>query len=75
LVTQAGNAYTQSFEQGRIVSTDTDTEDISADGMACRIPAPEVLEIIREGAARIVRVDHAQLRRAIAALHEDTKPS
>ena len=70
VVTSAADAYAQSFEQGRIVCTTT--ADTFADGMACRMPAAEALEIIAEGAARIVRVDDGEIRRAIVALHEDT---
>jgi len=55
VVSSAADAYAQSFEQGRIVCTKT--ADTFADGMACRMPAAEALEIIAEGAARIVRVD------------------
>ena len=40
--------------------------------MACRMPAAEALEIINQGATRIVRVDDAEIRQAIVALHEDT---
>lgn len=70
VVSSAADAYAQSVEQGRIVCTET--ADTFADGMACRMPAPEALEIIRKGAARIMRVDDAEIRQAIVALHEDT---
>jgi threonine dehydratase len=70
VVSSAADAYAQSVEQGRIVSTET--ADTFADGMACRMPAPQAFEIIRKGAARIVRVDDAEIRQAIVALHEDT---
>ncbi|MFG3691929.1 threonine dehydratase [Stutzerimonas stutzeri] len=70
VVSSAADAYAQSFEQGRIVCTET--ADTFADGMACRMPAPEALEIIRQGATRIVRVDDSEIRQAIGALHEDT---
>ncbi|MCQ2028373.1 threonine dehydratase [Stutzerimonas zhaodongensis] len=70
VVSSAADAYAQSYEQGRTVCTET--ANTFADGMACRIPAPEALEIIREGAARIVRVADAEIRQAIRALHEDT---
>ena len=70
VVSSAADAYAQSFEQGRIVTTET--ADTFADGMACRMPAPEALEIIRQGAARIVRVSDEEIRQAIRALHEDT---
>lgn len=70
VVSSAADAYAQSVEQGRVVTTET--ANTFADGMACRMPAPEALEIIREGAARIVRVDDTEIRQAIVALHEDT---
>ncbi len=70
VVSSAADAYAQSVEQGRVVTTET--ANTLADGMACRIPAPEALEIIREGAARIVRVSDAEIRQAIVSLHEDT---
>lgn len=70
VVSSAADAYAQSVEQGRIVCTET--ADTFADGMACRMPVPEALEIIRTGAARILRVDDAAIRHAIVALHEDT---
>lgn len=70
VVSSAADAYARSFEQGRLVCTET--ADTFADGMACRMPVPEALEIIRAGAARIVRVDDAEIRQAIVALHEDT---
>lgn len=70
VVSSAADAYAQSFEQGRIVCTET--AETFADGMACRMPAAEALEIINQGATRIVRVDDAEIRQAIVALHEDT---
>lgn len=70
VVSSAADAYAQSFEQGRIVCTET--AETFADGLACRMPAPEALDIIRTGAARILRVEDAAIREAIRALHEDT---
>ena len=70
VVSSAADAYALSFEQSSLVCTET--ADTFADGMACRMPVPEALEIIRSGAARIVRVDDAEIRQAIVALHEDT---
>lgn len=70
VVSSAADAYAQSFEQGRIVCTET--AETFADGMACRMPAAEALEIINQGATRIVRVDDGEIRQTIVALHEDT---
>lgn len=63
----AADVYAQRFEQGRIVCAET--ADTFTYGMACRMPA---LEIIRNGAAHIVRGIDAQIRQAIVALHQDT---
>ncbi|TLX55305.1 threonine dehydratase [Stutzerimonas nosocomialis] len=71
VVARGADAYAQSFEQGRILHTER--ADTLADGMACRMPAAEAFEIIRNGAARILRVvDDEQIRQAIRILHEDT---
>ncbi|TBU90910.1 threonine dehydratase [Phytopseudomonas dryadis] len=70
VVSSAADAYAQSFAAGRIICTDS--ADTLADGMACRMPQAEALEIIRAGATRIVRVDDEEIRQAIRALHEDT---
>ncbi|MCQ4294097.1 threonine dehydratase [Pseudomonas stutzeri] len=70
VVSRAADVYAQSFEQRRIVCTET--ADTFADGLACRMPATEALAIINRGATRIVRVDDVEIRQAIVALHEDT---
>ena len=69
-VSTEADCYAQSFEQGRMVTTQTATT--LADGMACRVPMPEALEIIRQGATRIVRVSDAEIKAAICAYHADT---
>jgi len=70
VVASGADAYAQSFEQGRLVQTER--ADTLADGMACRQPQQLALDIIRAGAARIVRVDDEEIRGAIRAYHEDT---
>ncbi len=70
VVSTEADCYAQSFEQGRIVTTET--ADTLADGMACRVPMPEAFDIIRTGAARIIRVSDAEIKAAIRAYHEDT---
>lgn len=70
VVASEADAYAQSFEQGKIVSTAS--ADTVADGMACRTPDPEAFDIIRRGVARIVRVSEGEIRSAIRAYHEDT---
>ncbi|UQY32935.1 threonine dehydratase [Pseudomonas fulva] len=70
VVSTAADGYAQSFAAGRVICTDS--ADTIADGMACRMPQPEALEIIRAGAARIVRVDDEEIRQAMRIYHEDT---
>lgn len=70
VVARGADAYAQSFEAGEICRTER--ADTFADGMACRDPQAEALEIIRAGAARILRVDDEEIRAAIRVLHEDT---
>ncbi|MDB6142900.1 MAG: threonine dehydratase [Pseudomonas sp.] len=70
VVSENADAFAQSFEQGRIITTET--ANTFADGMACRMPLPEAFEIIRNGAARIVRVSEDEIAHAIRVFHEDT---
>jgi threonine dehydratase len=70
VVSENADAFAQSVEQGQIVTTET--ANTFADGMACRMPLPEAFEIIRNGAARIVRVSESEIAHAIRVFHEDT---
>lgn len=70
VVSSAADAYAQSFEQGRIVTTAT--ADTFADGMACRMPHPQAFALIHEHAARIVRVSDEEVAEAMRLYHETT---
>jgi threonine dehydratase len=59
-----------SFEAGGPVPTNSAAT--FADGMACRITNPDALAIIRAGAARILRVQEAEIAEAIRAIYADT---
>ena len=50
----------------------TNSADTIADGLAVRVPDAEALAIIRAGAARIVTVSEAEIRRAMRILFTDT---
>ena len=63
VVSSAADAYAQSFEQGRIVTTET--ADTFADGMACRVPHPDAFALVHEHAARIVRVTDDEVAQAM----------
>ena len=63
-------AYARSFESGAIVEG-APAESI-ADGVACRVPDPAALAVIRAGAARIVAVSDEAIRAAMRAVFADT---
>jgi threonine dehydratase len=59
VVAQAAPAYAKSYATGRILSAPV--SETLADGIACSTPHPEALEIIRNGAARIVSVSEGEI--------------
>ena len=63
-------AYALSFEARKAVSTNS--ADTIADGVACRVPAEDALEIIWRGAARVIRVSEGEIKAAMRAYFDDT---
>lgn len=70
VVSRHANAYAQSFAAGELIESPVDTQ--LADGMACRTPQSDALEIIRNGVARIVQVSDAEVAAAMRMLFECT---
>ena len=70
VVAEAAPAYALSFAAGRVVGTETAAT--FADGVACRAPSPEALEILLRGAARVVSVSEDKVAEAMRALFVDT---
>ncbi|RZI78718.1 MAG: threonine dehydratase [Pseudomonas sp.] len=70
VVSTAADAYAQSFEQGRIITTAT--ANTFADGMACRMPHPDAFALIHQHAARMVRVTDDEIAEAMRIYHETT---
>lgn len=70
VVAAGAPAYALSFAAGRPISTDS--AETLADGMACRVPDPEALQMIRSGAARIVTVSDEEICAAMRHLFTDT---
>lgn len=70
VVSAHADAYAQSFETGKVVSTAR--AETLADGLAVRVPSAEALRYLRTGVARVVRVSDDEVLRAIAALFSDT---
>src|SRR5205823_1316094 len=62
--------YALSFAASRPVPTNS--VDTMAGGLAVRVPDPEALDTICRGAARIVTVSEAEMRRAMRILFADT---
>lgn len=70
VVAAGAPAYALSFEAGTVVPTNE--ARTFADGVACRVPDPKALAIIRDGVERIVRVTDDQVAEAIRVLYADT---
>ncbi|HXE69522.1 MAG TPA: threonine dehydratase [Hyphomicrobiaceae bacterium] len=70
VVADSAPAVALSFDQGRLVNTNAAAT--FADGMACRVPVAEPVDIIRRGAARLVRVTEDEIADAIRAYYTDT---
>lgn len=70
VVAENAPAMARSFEAGRPMPGNSAAT--FADGMACRDPVPEALEIIRKGADRLVTVSEDEIAAAIRALYTDT---
>lgn len=70
VVAEGADAYALSVEAGRPVATNA--ARTFADGMACRVPVPEAVEVVSRGAARVVRVSDAEIAEAIRAFYTDT---
>ena len=70
VVSDRADAVARSFEAGDII--ETDTANTFADGMACRVPAPDAMAIINSGAARVVRVSDDEIADAVRLIYTPT---
>ncbi len=70
VVSAHARAYALSFASGRPVDAEVTTR--LADGMACRTPQPEALEVIRRHVDRIVEVDDDEVAEAMRLVFECT---
>jgi threonine dehydratase len=67
---EAAPTYALSLAAGKPVSTNS--ADTMADGMACRVPVPEALQLIAKGAERIVTVSDTEIKAAMRHFFTDT---
>jgi len=70
VVAEGAPAYALSFEKGEVVSTNT--AETIADGVACRVPSAEAFDIIKNGAARVIRVSDEEIMDAMGIYFTDT---
>ena len=70
VVSAHATAYQQSFRAGHAISAPVTTE--LADGMACRVPDVQALEVIRREVDDVIAVSDAQVAAAMRALFADT---
>jgi len=70
VVAESAPAFARSLAQNRIVSHEVTTR--IADGMACRTPDGDALEIARKGADRVVTVRDEEVEAAMRAYFIDT---
>ena len=70
VVSSSSPSYSLSFAQRRIVEAPAQTQ--IADGLACRKPAPQAMEIIWDNVARIVEVSDEEITAAMRFYFQDT---
>jgi threonine dehydratase len=70
VVAAASPSYALSFRERRIVEAPSQTR--IADGLACRLPNSDAMQVIWENVARIIEVTDAEIASAMRALYEDT---
>ncbi|HEY2927286.1 threonine dehydratase [Piscinibacter sp.] len=70
VVSAHANAYQQSFRAGRVIEAPVTTR--LADGMACRLPDAQALEVIRREVDEVIAVSDDEVAAAMRALFADT---
>ena len=70
VVSEGAPAYALSFEAGRTIEAPVTT--LIADGMACRLPDEEALEIMLKHVDHVVRVSDDEIRHAMRIYFSDT---
>jgi len=70
VVSAHATAYSESFRKGQLVESPVST--ILADGMACRTPQADALEIINRSVERIVEVSDTEVAAAMRTMFECT---
>jgi threonine dehydratase len=71
VVSSHARAYAESFRSGALVDSPATTQ--LADGIACRVPDPDALDLIRQGVSRIIEVSDDDIADAIRLMHACTQ--
>ncbi len=70
VVAAASPSHAVSFRERRVLEAPSHTK--IADGLACRVPNPEAMQVIWDNVARIVEVSDAEIAAAMRAYYQDT---
>jgi len=70
VVDSASPAYAISFRERKVVSAPARSR--LADGVACRTPHPDALEILFANVARVIQVSESRIAEAMIAVYADT---
>ena len=70
VVAESAPSYALSFEAGEV--RETNSAATFADGIACRVPDAQAVEIICRGADRVVKVSEDEISNAIRYYYSDT---
>jgi threonine dehydratase len=70
VVAAASPSYSLSFQQRKVVEAPSFTA--IADGLACRLPNAQAMEVIWQNVARIVEVTDSEIAGAMRAYYQDT---
>ena len=73
VVSAHATAYQQSFREGRVIEAPVATE--LADGLACRIPDAQALDVIRREVDDVIAVTDDEIAQAMRAFFADTHNS
>lgn len=70
VVASASPSYSASFRERKVVEVPSQTK--LADGLACRLPNPDAMQVIWENVDHIVEVSDSEIAAAMRAYYEDT---
>lgn len=70
VVADKAPAYALSYEAGHVVTTET--ADTFVDGVACRVPDADAVDIVVAGCSRVVRVGEDEAARAMTLMYRAT---